>query len=748
MNNTSQKQGKVLFWGKDNKLFQSLKLIIENTFNLIVIKNNKDKIIDLRQFKLIFVSPDEISLDDFIIQKEHCYSSEFFILADNIDDILDYLNADAYAYINDSFTDAVLELLIKRALEHRKQLLENLRLHRRVNFREEKRENRTTQVMEILMSISEEIVFLPPLRDFLSTILNRIASIFSLEAGEICLLNDMKELETYARYLKTKRTPLLKALDAMSNVTTSILQLNENDEKQFGQGISIPLRGQNHPLGLLNLIASPNNPLDKLDMDMLTVLTHQIAMSVENIRLYLQRDKRIEELSTLGRIGQFLISDMHLKNLLREILDLAKSLIKVEAGSLLLLDEKHHQLVFEVVQDKRSPNLEGMRLSIDEGITGWVARKGKPIIVAKVKDDYRFYNGIDKMTKFSTESMLCVPLKLKNKVIGVIALMNKTDGASFTEEDKKLLSSIAAQASIAIENARLYGELRYQMHGLKRQVTELSGLAELSKEIGFLSKSKDVLPLIRNRLQEILVCPIIALFLIQPEERAIIRYEAEKYVQQEQLEKITKKLLHYWSRLGNRYVDSNKVTVSINWFPAKYTPLYPEKLRTKSHLLAPLVAFGNVFGMLAIYNFEENFYNEDDLWTFFTATGLIASALRNMDLVNQLKDNIGELKKTNRELKDVQSKLIESEKITAIGQIAVTLNHAINNPLCGILLEIELLKIRFKKDNEVLSRLETIEKAGNRIKNALQKLTKIKKAETTSYTGSIQMIDLEASSED
>lgn len=99
---------------------------------------------------------------------------------------------------------------------------------------------------------------------------------------------------------------------------------------------------------------------------------------------------------------------------------------------------------------------------------GWVAENGRPALVPNVREDLKFSPEIDAISGFETDSILCVPLKAKTKLIGVLEAINKVDGTSFAEEDELLLSVFAYQAAMAIENARHYGELKDRLEKVMR----------------------------------------------------------------------------------------------------------------------------------------------------------------------------------------------------------------------------------------------------------------------------------------
>jgi signal transduction histidine kinase len=130
------------------------------------------------------------------------------------------------------------------------------------------------------------------------------------------------------------------------------------------------------------------------------------------------------------------------------------------AGSLLLLDQATHELVFQVIEGGGGEALEGTRMPADKGIAGWVVTHREPLIVGDVNRDQRHYRDIAREYDYSPTSLLCVPMMAKGQVIGVLQVLHKDPGKYFSASDQESLTTFAAQSAVAIENARLYQSLR------------------------------------------------------------------------------------------------------------------------------------------------------------------------------------------------------------------------------------------------------------------------------------------------
>jgi len=170
-------------------------------------------------------------------------------------------------------------------------------------------------------------------------------------------------------------------------------------------------------------------------------------------------EERVERLGLLSKLGQVLNSTLDHKEVRRRAIEAATRLMKAEVGSLLLLDEEKGQLFFEVALGDREEDIKKCTLNLGEGIAGWVAKYAQPLIVNDPKNDERFFKGVDESTDFRTRNIICVPLKIKDKVIGVLEAINKKDGGNFDEEDLSVFLSLADQVAIALDNSRLYQDL-------------------------------------------------------------------------------------------------------------------------------------------------------------------------------------------------------------------------------------------------------------------------------------------------
>ncbi|MCL5024185.1 MAG: GAF domain-containing protein [Nitrospirae bacterium] len=169
--------------------------------------------------------------------------------------------------------------------------------------------------------------------------------------------------------------------------------------------------------------------------------------------------ERVAQLRTLIGLSATINSSLDISEVRKRTIEAAVELVHAETGSLLFVDEETGDLYFDVALGGPGECVKTIRLAKGQGIAGWVAEHGEPTIVHDVQNDPRFFRDADRKSEFHTLNMVCLPVNLKEKRVGVLEAINKRSG-SFGAEDVEILAALSNQVAVAIENARLYDELR------------------------------------------------------------------------------------------------------------------------------------------------------------------------------------------------------------------------------------------------------------------------------------------------
>ena len=166
-------------------------------------------------------------------------------------------------------------------------------------------------------------------------------------------------------------------------------------------------------------------------------------------------DKRLDDYRRLIDIARDLASTLDLDILLNHIVSASVDMTEAEAASILLYDDAARQLHFQVATNLDLQTMRGLVVPLEGSIAGWIVTNRKAVRSANAHEDSRWDQKVEQVTRFSTQSMLGMPLITKDKVVGVLEVINKRKG-NFTDADEDLLQVLGAQAAVAIENARLF----------------------------------------------------------------------------------------------------------------------------------------------------------------------------------------------------------------------------------------------------------------------------------------------------
>ncbi|MFQ5610647.1 MAG: GAF domain-containing protein [Anaerolineae bacterium] len=222
----------------------------------------------------------------------------------------------------------------------------------------------------------------------------------------------------------------------------------------------IPIRIGSQSTGVLMIgsqtdVHFPNQQTEAL----LEYLGQHLGLALHNAQLVETARRQAEQLTTLNRIARTISSSLNLDEIIQRTMAGINEILDVEAGSLLLLDERTNELYFKITLRGENQSVTSFRLKPGQGIAGWVVQNQRPALVNDTERDPRFYSKIDEAIGFTTNSVLCTPLIVQGNPIGALEVINKRSGP-FTSDDQELLTSMTASLAIALRNAHLFDEVQ------------------------------------------------------------------------------------------------------------------------------------------------------------------------------------------------------------------------------------------------------------------------------------------------
>ena len=225
----------------------------------------------------------------------------------------------------------------------------------------------------------------------------------------------------------------------------------------------------------------------------------QRRLAEEKKRAVEALEQRNRDLTLLNNLGQSLTATLDMQQVIDRLLQAVTEIIGAEGGSVWLWDEEREGWLIcrGALHHGLSQSLVNLRLCPGEGIASWVAKTGKSTTVPYAPTDRRFSPNIDARTGYHTTSLLAMPLRVRDAVIGVLEVVNKKDG-DFTEADCSLIETLAASGAIAIDNAHLVETLRQQTAELQARNEDLNAFAhtvahDLKTPLGVIVGYADVL---------------------------------------------------------------------------------------------------------------------------------------------------------------------------------------------------------------------------------------------------------------
>jgi sigma-B regulation protein RsbU (phosphoserine phosphatase) len=227
--------------------------------------------------------------------------------------------------------------------------------------------------------------------------------------------------------------------------------------------LAVPMRRKGKVVGALNLLAETTDAFTTQDEALLRQFGAHVAVAIENARLFRAERQYVDTLETLAEIGREMSSILDLEVLLTRIASLTKRLIDYRTFGILLVNEALGELEMKFAV-RYGEDAGEKRIKLGRGLVGWAALHKEPVLVADVSQDPRYINLVP-----DVRSELVIPMLIKDRCIGVFDLESPELDA-FTKEHKELLTLLASQAAVAIENARLYEEVRRNEERIEKEL--------------------------------------------------------------------------------------------------------------------------------------------------------------------------------------------------------------------------------------------------------------------------------------
>ena len=252
----------------------------------------------------------------------------------------------------------------------------------------------------------------------------------------------------------------------------------DKDQAYIHSWLGVPLKVRDHVIGMLTLDHSKPNFYDNEQLvDLVTAFADQVAISLDNARLYTNERRRADELEALRATTADITKELGLKNLLQAILQRATDLLHATGGELGLVNPADKTIKILVSHNMGTTSMVGTTITMNDGLMGYVAQTQQIELI----EDYKIWEGqMDSYQESPIHAAIAAPLRIGSRFLGVIGIMDSDRTRKFSEVEKDLMSMFAQQAAIAVENAQLFEERKQEARlDMTTGIYNRRGLSEL-----------------------------------------------------------------------------------------------------------------------------------------------------------------------------------------------------------------------------------------------------------------------------
>jgi len=509
---------------------------------------------------------------------------------------------------------------------------------------EEKIRQRTAQ-LEALRQVGLELIAQLDLDTLLHSIVSQAVELLGGTAGGIDLYQPDQDVLEWTTSIGIDPIPDKTTTRRGEGISGRVLESGEPlivDDYQHWEGqattwkyhpftaiIGMPVRWGEEFLGVLEVLADPPRTFSPADADLLSLFATQAAIAIQNARLYEEARSRSERLAVVNRIGSAVSATLHLDDLMETVYQEIVPTFQADAFFIALYDEETDELDFRLQVDEggREPP---RRQPLGTGLSSLVVTERKPLLVRDYEQEQDHLPPPAVWgTMRSPASWLGVPMLVGERLIGVISVQAYRPHA-YGEEEQLLLSTIADQVAVAVQNARLYQAER-------KRVTQLAVVNQVARQVALILDPDPLLQEIVTAIRQGFEYDNVSIFLLDEAggelKMRTLAGGFEDLATQDYRQAMGVGMLGWAAETGQPLL-ANDVSKEPRYIPG-FLPGPLEEILTRSELCVPLKLTGRVIGVLDVQDTRLNAFDGTDIMALETLADQIAVAIENARLFQE-----------------------------------------------------------------------------------------------------------------
>jgi nitrate/nitrite-specific signal transduction histidine kinase len=354
---------------------------------------------------------------------------------------------------------------------------DSMRQQLRDSYTEMERRNRELSVLnEVALSASQ----LQDLQQILDLAIDTVVNRLGMRAGTVFLFDEDEGRLTLRAYRglseaqcqeieRLRQQPSGDLSDQVAHAGEAIFVPDMAAEERFqrlwddlsGRSyVNIPLKSKSRVVGTMGLVTYARQPLSQREVAVLETVGHEIGIAIDNASLLAETRRQEQKTMTLYRLGMRISASLELRRILNAVAEGARQVLAADIGVVGMLDEKHRQVSVKAAAGTRTEALKGLTVPVRGEVPGSALASGRPLIVEEFAPDLLTSHDSDLIAAEGVVSILAVPLQRGGDLLGLVGVMTR-QRRGFSQDDVQLLTRLAHQVAVAIENARLYEQVRH-----------------------------------------------------------------------------------------------------------------------------------------------------------------------------------------------------------------------------------------------------------------------------------------------